>query len=130
MVLPRALANFNRYATNPAAGLFAGRVPGFAILRHKGRKSGREYRTPVSVFRRDGVYRIALTYGRDVDWLKNISAAGVFTLRTRGGEIELTDPVVRHDPSARWAPAPIRLWLKALSAEYYVEARPNSPLRS
>lgn len=124
MVLPRALAKFNRYATNPAFGLFAGRAPGFAILRHKGRKSGREYRTPVAVIHRDGAYRIALTYGRNVDWVKNISAAGGFTLHTRGGTVELTDPIVLHDPSARWAPAAVRPWLKVLSAEYYVEARP------
>ncbi|MFI6042810.1 nitroreductase family deazaflavin-dependent oxidoreductase [Nocardia sp. NPDC051321] len=126
MVLPRALAKFNRYATNPVAGLFAGRAPGFAILRHQGRKSGREYRTPVAVFHPDGVYRIALTYGRNVDWVKNISAAGGFALHTRGETIELTDPAVLHDPSGRWAPAAVRPWLKALSAEYYVEARPAS----
>ncbi|WP_405165110.1 nitroreductase family deazaflavin-dependent oxidoreductase [Nocardia sp. NBC_01499] len=124
MVLPRALAKFNRYATNRAAGLFAGRAPGFAILQHRGRKSGREYRTPVSVFQSDGVYRIALTYGRDTDWAKNISAAGGFTLHTRGRVIELTDPAVLHDPSAQWAPVVVRPWLKALSAEYYVEAHP------
>ncbi|MEV6558841.1 nitroreductase family deazaflavin-dependent oxidoreductase [Nocardia sp. NPDC051756] len=124
MVLPRALAKFNRYATNPAAGLLAGRVPGFALVQHKGRKSGREYRTPVSLFHRGGVYRIALTYGRNVDWVKNISAAGTFTVHTRGRAIELTDPAVLHDPSAQWAPAAVRPWLKALSAAYYVEARP------
>ncbi|GAA5078551.1 nitroreductase family deazaflavin-dependent oxidoreductase [Nocardia iowensis] len=124
MVLPRALAKFNRHATNPAAGLFAGRAPGFAILRHKGRKSGRDYRTPVAVFERDGVYRISLTYGRNADWVKNICAAGSFILHTRGHAIELGDPAVRHDPSVQWAPPLVRPWLKALSAEYYVEARP------
>ncbi|MFF3223862.1 nitroreductase family deazaflavin-dependent oxidoreductase [Nocardia suismassiliense] len=124
MVLPRALAKFNRHATNRAAGLFAGRAPGFALVQHKGRKSGRDYRTPVSVFEGDGVYRIALTYGRNTDWVKNITAAGGFTLHTRGRVIELTDPVVLHDPSVRWAPAVVRAWVKALSAEYYLEARP------
>lgn len=124
MVLPRALAKFNRYATNPAAGLLAGRIPGFALVQHKGRNSGREYRTPVAVFRRGGVYRIGLTYGRNVDWVKNISAAGDFTVHTRGRAVKLTNPAVLHDPSAQWAPAVVRPWLKALSAEYYVEARP------
>ncbi|MFI9404934.1 nitroreductase family deazaflavin-dependent oxidoreductase [Nocardia sp. NPDC052316] len=124
MVLPRALAKFNRHATNRAASLVADRVPGFALVQHKGRKSGRDYRTPVSVFERDGVYRIALTYGRDTDWVKNITAAGAFTLHTRGRAIELIDPAVRHDPSVRWAPPVVRQWVKALSAEYYLEARP------
>ncbi|WP_040779564.1 nitroreductase family deazaflavin-dependent oxidoreductase [Nocardia pneumoniae] len=123
MVLPHALANFNRHVTNPTTGLVAGRAPGFGIVLHKGRKSGRSYRTPVMVFDQDGAYRIALTYGRNVDWVKNICAAGGFALETRGRVVELTDPVVRHDRSASWAPLGVRQVLKAISAEYYVEAR-------
>ncbi|MEU2037323.1 nitroreductase family deazaflavin-dependent oxidoreductase [Nocardia niwae] len=124
MVLPHALAKFNRHVTNPAAGLIAGRAPGFGIVRHKGRKSGRSYRTPVMVFERHGAYRIALTYGRDVDWVKNIHAAGGFALETHGRVVDLTDPVVRHDPSAAWAPMGVQQVLKTISAEYYVESRP------
>ncbi|MGK8522799.1 nitroreductase family deazaflavin-dependent oxidoreductase [Nocardia asteroides] len=126
MVLPHALANFNRHVTNPTAGLVAGRVPGFGIVLHKGRKSGRSYRTPVMVFEQDGAYRIALTYGRDVDWVKNIRAAGGFALETRGRVVELTAPVVRHEPTAAWAPRGVRQVLKAISAEYFIEARPAS----
>jgi deazaflavin-dependent oxidoreductase (nitroreductase family) len=124
MVLPHALANFNRHVTNPTAGLVAGRAPGFGIVLHKGRKSGRSYRTPVMVFEQDGAYRIALTYGRNVDWVKNISAAGTFALETRGHVVELTDPVVRRDPSAAWAPVGVRQVLKTISADCYVESRP------
>jgi hypothetical protein len=32
-------------------GLFAGWLPGFGILTHVGRKSGKVYRTPINVFR-------------------------------------------------------------------------------
>ncbi|MGQ4616082.1 nitroreductase family deazaflavin-dependent oxidoreductase [Nocardia sp. R7R-8] len=125
MVLPHALANFNRHVTNPTTGLVAGRAPGFGIVQHKGRKSGRSYRTPVMVFEQDGTYRIALTYGRKVDWVKNICAAGGFALETHGRVVELTDPVVRHDPSAAWAPLGVRQVLKTISADYYVESRPT-----
>ncbi|MGQ4598457.1 nitroreductase family deazaflavin-dependent oxidoreductase [Nocardia sp. R6R-6] len=124
MVLPHALANFNRHVTNPTAGLVAGRAPGFGIVLHKGRRSGRSYRTPVMVFEQDGTYRIALTYGRNVDWVKNIRAAGGFALETRGHVVELTDLAVRHDRLASWAPSAVRPVLKTISAEYYVEARP------
>ncbi|WP_040835802.1 nitroreductase family deazaflavin-dependent oxidoreductase [Nocardia brevicatena] len=124
MVLPRALAKFNRKVTNPVAGLVVGRVPGWGIIVHVGRKSGRTYRTPVTLFVRDGVYRVALTYGRDVDWVKNILAAGEFAVETRGTTITLTDPVVHHDPSASWAPPGVRRMLRSLSAEYYVQAQP------
>ncbi|MQY17267.1 nitroreductase family deazaflavin-dependent oxidoreductase [Nocardia macrotermitis] len=126
MPLPRALARFNRRVTNPVAGLVAGRMPGLGVLVHRGRKSGRVYHTPVTVFNRDGAYRIALTYGRDVDWLKNILAAGEFELELDGRTIALTDPIVRHDAEVGWAPIGVRQMLHTLSADCFVEAHPAS----
>ncbi|WP_280448297.1 nitroreductase family deazaflavin-dependent oxidoreductase [Nocardia brasiliensis] len=104
MVLPRTLAKFNRSVTNRVAGLFAGRAPGFAILQHRGRKSGRLYRTPISIFHADGVYRIAMTYGREVDWAKNICAAGEFSVETRRHGDGQAAPGVSPDTPAPWAP--------------------------
>jgi hypothetical protein len=46
----RWVAAFNLAVTNRIMSRFAGRLPGFGILRHIGRKSGRVYRTPVNVF--------------------------------------------------------------------------------
>ncbi|MCP2277934.1 nitroreductase family deazaflavin-dependent oxidoreductase [Nocardia amikacinitolerans] len=124
MVLPRAVARFNRHVTNPVAGLIAGTVPPFGVVVHKGRKSGRAYRTPVWVFEDDGVYRIALTYGRDAEWVKNVVAAGGFQLEARGRTLELTDPVVLEDRSAGWAPIGIRQVLRSIAAKYYLQAGP------
>ncbi|MGV9673681.1 nitroreductase family deazaflavin-dependent oxidoreductase [Nocardia sp. NPDC003482] len=124
MPLPRALARFNRRVTNRVAGPLVRRSSAFGIVVHKGRRSGRVYRTPVTIFARDDRYRIALTYGRDADWLRNILAAGDFELETAGRALPLTDPTVRHDPAASWAPLPVRPALRAIGAEYYVEARP------
>ncbi|MFE7799221.1 nitroreductase family deazaflavin-dependent oxidoreductase [Nocardia sp. NPDC057440] len=123
MVLPRALANFNRHITNPVANRLAGKVAPFGVVVHKGRKSGRAYRTPVWVFESDGVCRIALTYGRDVDWVKNICTAGAFELETKGRVVSLVDPVVEHDASATWAPVGVRQVLSTISAAYYLQAR-------
>jgi deazaflavin-dependent oxidoreductase (nitroreductase family) len=111
MPLPQRLARFNRIATNRLTGRFAGRLPGFGILIHRGRRSGKEYRTPLNVFRtRDG-YRIALTYGPDRDWLRNIEAAGGCTLIVRGRRVEVRDPRLVTDPTNAWAPLPVRLIL-------------------
>src|SRR5258708_9874623 len=41
-------------------GRFAARLPGFGIVTHVGRKSGRIYRTPVNVFREPDGFLIAL----------------------------------------------------------------------
>ncbi|MBL1073872.1 nitroreductase family deazaflavin-dependent oxidoreductase [Nocardia sp. 2] len=123
MPLPQGLARINRRISNPVLGVAARLVPGFGIVIHVGRKSGRVYRSPVMVFERDGGYRVALTYGREVDWLANIRASGTFDFETRGRTVTLTDPVVGRDASASWAPPVVRQALVALRAEYYVQAR-------
>jgi len=48
--LPQWLARFNRYFTNPIQRMWAGWVPGMGIIEHVGRRSGKQYRTPVNVF--------------------------------------------------------------------------------
>ena len=48
----------------------------FAIVRNVGRRSGRMYETPLVVARVPGGFVIELTYGPDVDWYRNITAAG------------------------------------------------------
>jgi deazaflavin-dependent oxidoreductase (nitroreductase family) len=80
MPLPEWLARFNRVGTNRVTGPVAGRLPWFAIIVHRGRKSGAEYRTPVNAWLDDENVIVALTYGPDTDWLKNLEAAG-------GGEV-------------------------------------------
>ncbi|WP_024804804.1 nitroreductase family deazaflavin-dependent oxidoreductase [Nocardia sp. BMG51109] len=124
MPFPRALAKFNRRVTNRVANPVAGRVPGMGIIVHTGRSSGRVYRTPITLFSQDGVYRVALTYGRDVDWLKNILAAGEFQVETGGHTVTVRDPVVRHDAGASWAPPGFRQAFGAFGVEFYLEGHP------
>ncbi|MGW4532056.1 nitroreductase family deazaflavin-dependent oxidoreductase [Nocardia sp. NPDC004340] len=124
MPLPRTLARINRRISNPVLGIAARVTPLFGVVVHRGRKSGRVYRSPVMVFRREDGYRIALTYGRNADWLKNIRAAGSFEFETRGRTVTLTDPVLGHDASASWAPPLVRQVLVGLNAADYVQARP------
>ncbi|CAJ1493732.1 nitroreductase family deazaflavin-dependent oxidoreductase [[Mycobacterium] kokjensenii] len=98
MQLPQRLARFNRYVTNPIQRMWAGWAPSFGILEHVGRRSGKPYRTPLTVFGtsedgRPGV-AILLTYGPDRDWLKNITAAGSARMRRHGKTFGVTDPRV------------------------------------
>ncbi|WP_418602886.1 nitroreductase family deazaflavin-dependent oxidoreductase [Mycolicibacterium sp. SCSIO 43805] len=91
MQLPQWLARFNRHVTNPIQRMWAGWAPTMGILTHVGRRSGRPYRTPLTVFStRDGV-AVLLTYGPDRDWLKNITAAGGGTMRRHGRSFPVTD---------------------------------------
>src|SRR6266436_9363468 len=79
----RRVAAFHRAITNRVAVRFTGRLPGFAIVTNVGRKSGRLYRTPVNVFREPDGFLVALTYGRDSGWVKNVLAAGGCQIETR-----------------------------------------------
>ena len=76
MPLPRFITGFNKHVTNRLFLIFAGWLPPFAVISHVGRRSGRVYRTPVLTFQTGEGYVVALTYGRDVDWVRNLLAAG------------------------------------------------------
>jgi deazaflavin-dependent oxidoreductase (nitroreductase family) len=114
MVLPRLVALANRRVTNRLLGPIVARTPGFGVVIHTGRKSGRRYRTPVGVFVASGGYVIALTYGKDTDWVRNVVAAGGCELEIRRRAVRLTDPRVVHDVSRRLAPRPVRPILRLL----------------
>lgn len=114
MKLPQGLARFNRRVTNPVQRIWAGWAPTFAIVEHTGRRSGKPYRTPVTVFSAeiDGKPGVAilLTYGPDRDWLKNLAAAGGGRMRRYGKAFGVTDPRVMPKAEAaahvvpRWQP--------------------------
>jgi deazaflavin-dependent oxidoreductase (nitroreductase family) len=111
MPLPSWLARLNRHVTNPALRPLAGRLPYFGVVLHRGRSTGRLYRTPVNTFPHRAGYLIALTYGRDVDWVKNVIAAGECQLVHRGRTIDLVGP--RILPLREQAHA-IRSWVRTL----------------
>ena len=91
VTIPKAVARFNSHVTNRVSRPLAGHLPGFAVVTHVGRRSGRIYQTPVNMFRDGERYVFALTYGPDVQWVKNILAAGECELVTRGRTIRLID---------------------------------------
>jgi deazaflavin-dependent oxidoreductase (nitroreductase family) len=95
MPIPRAVTRFNRIVTNKVTVVFAGRVPPLAIMRHRGRKSGKEYVTPIMAFPIAGGFAIALTYGPDVDWVRNVLAAGHCQIEYRRRWSSLTNPQMR-----------------------------------
>jgi deazaflavin-dependent oxidoreductase (nitroreductase family) len=118
--LPPWLARFNRMVTNPLTRPVAARLPGFAVVRHVGRRSGRLYRTPVNIFRSGDRYVIALTYGAERDWVKNVLAAGGCGAETRGRIVQLTDPRVVKGGHAV-VPSAVRPILKAIGVTGFME---------
>jgi deazaflavin-dependent oxidoreductase (nitroreductase family) len=76
----------------------AGRGP-FSAVRHVGRRSGRTYETPLILAPVTGGFVAELTYGPDVDWYRNVVAAGGGTVLHRGAEyaVDGVSPVAAAD---------------------------------
>lgn len=112
MPAPRWIAQLNKSGLNRATKFVAPWAPGWAVIVHRGRKTGRVFRTPLWAFRRGNGYVVALTYGSDADWVRNVTAADGCELESRRRRYRMTNPRVYHDPKASEMPAAIRFMLQ------------------
>jgi deazaflavin-dependent oxidoreductase (nitroreductase family) len=113
----------NKFGLNRVVVHVAPWMPGLGLVVHRGRTSGREYRTPVEVFQaRDG-FIVALTYGADTDWLRNIQAAGGGLLRTRGLTFQVSEPRLYHDEEREGIRPPERQILRRLGVADFVQLK-------
>jgi deazaflavin-dependent oxidoreductase (nitroreductase family) len=87
----------------PSAG-----TPGssISIVRHTGRRTGRTYETPVQPVPTDDGFVLALPYGPNTDWVKNVLAAGSATIVHDGDTYEVVRPemVPMSDAEALFSP--------------------------
>ena len=111
-----SIAKFNKYVTNKFFLIFAGWIAPFAIIQHKGRRSGKSYRTPVLAFPTETGFLFALTYGRKVDWVRNLRASDEGILEYKSEKIPFTGVrLVKYDEELfpRW----VRRSLRRVSVE-------------
>ena len=123
MPIPRIVRQWNKVGLNRVTRHIASWMPGFGVVIHRGRRSGRLYQTPVNVFPTGEGFIIALTYGPDADWVKNVIAAGGCELRTRGGVISLTSPRLFHDEARRGIRPLERQVLRVLSVADFLSLK-------
>ena len=92
---------------NGLVGRIAGRryVPLYVLLRHRGRRSGRAYATPVVGMRVPGGFAIPMAFGEGADWYRNVVAEGGASLRRHGTEHHLGSPAA-IDPDSAGSPFP------------------------
>jgi deazaflavin-dependent oxidoreductase (nitroreductase family) len=113
----------NRRANAIFLKIAGGRFRAYSLLKHVGRKSGREYRTPVSAFPFGDGYVLALLYGdaAEVDWVRNVMAAGTCLLTTRGREYLLERPEIIPASKALEAYPPLfRLMYQARGIQQFL----------
>ena len=121
MHLPRFLRRVNRVFTNPLMRTFAWIVPPLAVVHHVGRKSGRAYRTPVVAFASAKGFVIPMTYGRDVDWARNLAAAHGGEVEQGGRRVALTNPrIVAFAAARKHLPAAVQPVFRAMDLPGFV----------
>jgi deazaflavin-dependent oxidoreductase (nitroreductase family) len=93
MVFPPWLEHLQIKYFNPAAGRVARYLPTFAIVKHRGRTSGKSYQTVVNAFRRGPLLAILLAHGK-TNWVKNVLAAGEADVHLVRRDVHITNPRV------------------------------------
>jgi deazaflavin-dependent oxidoreductase (nitroreductase family) len=95
----------------------------YSIVRHVGRTSGRAYQNPVSAYPLGDGFVIPVLYGTQSQWVRNVMAAGRFTLRTKGRDHPLERPEIIPPAQALAAyPALLRGIMRAQQIQAFVWA--------
>jgi deazaflavin-dependent oxidoreductase (nitroreductase family) len=100
---------------------FARHAPQFGVLIAYGRTSGTRYETPVNVFAANDGVLIPLSYGDDVDWLKNVLAAGECEVVRSGSAEPFKSPiVVGADEALAYVPSAYHPVFRALGISKFL----------
>lgn len=120
MPIPKVVAQLNRVAFNRLTRPVLPYVPGFGVIVHRGRTSGRSFRTPVWVFPTADGYLFALVYGPHTDWVKNVLAADGCELAERGRTVQLAGPRLYRDEARRGIRPVERQLLRLLDVDRFL----------
>jgi len=119
----RRLRTFVKHIINPVLRNAARSSHGpFALLRHVGRKSGKQFEIPIMVWRMTDGFVIVLTYGPNTDWLRNLQAADQGSLRWHKQEYVFKKPEFIDATTAQRAlPSFIKFVLRLRGAHEFVK---------
>jgi len=123
------LRTFVKHVINPIMRNAARSAHGpFALLRHVGRRSGKTYEIPIMVWRmRDG-FMIVLTYGPNVDWLRNIQSASQGSLVWHKHEYHFQKPEPIDAQTASSALPPLIKFVLRLRGTHEYVKLPDQPV--
>ena len=102
MLFPPWLERWQIKYFNPLVRPLSKRMPGFAVITHRGRTSGTPYETIVTAYRKGDVLAIGLAHGK-TNWVKNVLAAGEADIHVGRKDLHLVNtrvlPAGAVDPS-------------------------------
>jgi deazaflavin-dependent oxidoreductase (nitroreductase family) len=93
MLMPVWLERAQIKFFNPLVRPFSKWMPGFAVIKHRGRTSGKDFETIVTAYRKDDLLAIGLMHGK-TNWVKNVLAAGEADIRVARKDLHLVNPRV------------------------------------
>jgi deazaflavin-dependent oxidoreductase (nitroreductase family) len=98
--------------------------PVLAMVLHQGRRSGRAYQTPVAARKAADGFVISLAFGAQVDWYRNLEAAGGGVIRWRGRDYEVSGPEMIDADAALPEFDPVqRLFMRLAGIDGYIRVR-------
>ena len=101
-------------------------MPTVGILRHRGRRTGRWYATPLGVrLTADGSFVMPLTFGGAAGWYRNVVAADTAVVTYLGADHTVTRPeIVDASIAAPAFPAHERLLFRIIGIDRYLRLSP------
>jgi len=82
--------------------LAGGRLtPLYGVIEHRGRRSGEMFRTPVVARPTLDGFIVPMPLGEGTDWYRSVRAAGGCTIRWKGRDYPVGEPVVLSGDEAR-----------------------------
>jgi deazaflavin-dependent oxidoreductase (nitroreductase family) len=94
--VPPALSKVSGLAryVNPLVLRLAGTrlLPLYGVIEHRGRSSGKAYRTPVVVQPTSDGFIVPMPWGERSDWYRNVRAAGECVIRWKGRKYRMVQP--------------------------------------
>jgi deazaflavin-dependent oxidoreductase (nitroreductase family) len=89
---------FNRLVLLLAGTRF---LPLYGVIEHRGRRSGKTFRTPVVVRPTSDGFIVPMPWGEGTDWCRNVRAAGECVIRWKDHNYPMVNPEVIEAAEAR-----------------------------
>jgi deazaflavin-dependent oxidoreductase (nitroreductase family) len=93
MVFPPLVHRLQVKYMNPVVKKVARFLPSLAVIEHRGRTSGKDYKTVVNAYRKGNTLAIILGHGK-ADWVKNVLAAGEADMHLFRQDAHIVNPRV------------------------------------
>jgi deazaflavin-dependent oxidoreductase (nitroreductase family) len=116
--VPPFVTIFNRLVRS-----FAGRHL-YALLRHRGRRSGKSFETPVMAWRTAGGILVPLAWGSETDWYRNLTAANGCEVQISGQWHRCAAPaLLQREQALSYLPALTRAIARLVPVPQFVLLR-------